>query len=49
MVNLYKNTREDAGIGVRHIPMTIPVATEMGRYNRALEKFPHRFRIRDAG
>jgi hypothetical protein len=32
MVNLYTNPQEDASIGVRHIPMAVPVIAAAGEY-----------------
>jgi arylsulfatase len=40
MFNLYTNPQEDDMIGVRHIPLGIPLLTEMQRYQAVLQKFP---------
>ena len=38
--NLYTNPQEDDAIGIRHIPMLIPLMSEMARYQAVLKKFP---------
>jgi len=40
MINLYTNPQQDVSIGVRHIPMAVPVMGEMARY-RDVGHFPH--------
>jgi arylsulfatase len=45
MVNLYTNPQEDASIGVRHIPMTVPVVTAAGDYMKELVKYPPQFKV----
>jgi arylsulfatase len=40
MFNLYTNPQEDDMIGVRHIPLGLPLLTEMQRYEAVLQKFP---------
>lgn len=45
MVNLYTNPREDAGTGIRHIPMMVPVAQTAGWYMAELFKYPPKFKI----
>jgi arylsulfatase A-like enzyme len=43
--NLYTNPEEDVSIGVRHIPMTIPVIAAAGDYLKELIKYPPEFKI----
>lgn len=43
MVNLYTNPKEDVSIGVRHLPLTVPVGYALGDYMLELEKFPPKF------
>jgi arylsulfatase A-like enzyme len=45
MVNLYTNPQEDASIGVRHIPMAVPVIGAAGDYMKELVKYPPQFKI----
>src|SRR5215510_12023002 len=45
MVNLYSNPQEDASIGVRHIPMVVPVIGAAGAYMKELIKYPPQFKI----
>jgi len=45
MVNLYTNPQEDVSIGIRHLPMTVPVASTAGWYLEQLVKFPPQFKI----
>jgi hypothetical protein len=45
MLNLYTNPQEDDMIGVRHIPLGIPLLPEMQRYQAVLQKFPPSTRI----
>jgi arylsulfatase A-like enzyme len=45
MVNLYTNPQEDVNIGIRHIPMTVPVAGMAGAYLEDLVKYPPQFKI----
>jgi arylsulfatase len=45
MVNLYTNPQEDVSIGIRHIPMTVPVANLAGWYMQELIKYPPQFKI----
>ena len=49
VTNLYTNPREDVSVGVRHIPITIPLATEGTRYAEVLKKFPPRIKVSFAG
>lgn len=44
--NLYTNPQEDDSIGVRHIPMTVPLKDEVARYMEVLKKFPSRIQIK---
>jgi arylsulfatase len=43
--NLYTNPQEDVSIGVRHIPMAVPVLGAAGDYMRTLIKYPPQFKI----
>jgi arylsulfatase len=45
MINLYTNPQQDASIGVRHIPMAVPVMYEAGRYREVLKKYPPQFKV----
>jgi arylsulfatase len=45
MFNLYTNPQEDESIGIRHIPMGIPLTDEIGRYQGVLKKFPPKYQI----
>ena len=40
MFNLYTNPQEDDHIGIRHIPMGVPLQTEMIAYKEILKKYP---------
>ncbi len=44
-VNLYTNPQEDVSVGVRHIPMTVPVIAATGDYMKELIKYPPQFKI----
>ena len=43
--NLYTNPQEDVSIGVRHIPMMVPVVGTAGWYIGELVKYPPQFKI----
>ena len=43
--NLYTNPQEDVSIGVRHIPMMVPVIGTAGWYMKELVKYPPQFKI----
>jgi len=45
MVNLYTNPQEDASIGVRHIPASVPLIGTAGDYMKELMKYPPQFKI----
>jgi len=45
MFNLYTNPQEDASVGIRHIPMTVPVAGTAAWYLQELVKYPPQFKI----
>lgn len=45
MFNLYTNPQEDESIGIRHIPMGLPLIDEIGRYQAVLKKFPPKYQI----
>ena len=44
-VNLYTNPQEDVSIGIRHIPMAVPVMGAAGEYMKELIKYPPQFKI----
>ena len=44
-VNLYTNPQEDVSIGIRHIPMAVPVMAAAGEYMKELIKYPPQFKI----
>jgi arylsulfatase A-like enzyme len=46
MFNLYTNPQEDDSVGIRHIPMTLPLQTELERYKGVLKKFPPNIQIK---
>ncbi|MCS5712235.1 sulfatase-like hydrolase/transferase [Candidatus Berkiella aquae] len=46
MYNLYTNPQENDGIGIRHIPIGVPLQTEMQRYNEVLKKYPPHIQIK---
>jgi arylsulfatase len=43
--NLYTNPQEDVSVGLRHIPMSVPVNTAAGWYLQELIKYPPQFKI----
>jgi len=45
VTDLYTNPQEDVSVGIRHIPMTIPVFGEVARYRKVLEKYPPQIKI----
>jgi len=45
LINLYTNPQEDINIGVRHIPMSVPVIGTFGWYMGELIKYPPQFKI----
>ena len=45
VTNLYTNPQEDVSIGIRHIPITIPLMGEGARYAEVLKKYPPRIKI----
>ncbi|MFJ1267900.1 sulfatase-like hydrolase/transferase [Legionella lytica] len=44
--NLYTNPQEDESIGIRHIPLGLPLLNEMNRYKAVLKQFPPRVQIK---
>jgi arylsulfatase A-like enzyme len=44
-INLYTNPQQDVSIGIRHIPMMVPVMHEAGRYFEVLKKYPPNFKV----
>jgi arylsulfatase A-like enzyme len=45
VVNLYTNPKEDVPAGLRHIPMSVPLAGAAGSYIKDLIKYPPQFKI----
>ncbi len=45
MVNLYTNPQEDESVGIRHLPMAVPVGNGLGAYLLELAKYPPKFQI----
>ena len=48
-INLYTNPQQDVSVGVRHIPITVPLIAEYGRYREVLKRYPPNFKIGFAG
>lgn len=46
MFNLYTNPQEDDSIGIRHLPMGLPLMNEFDRYEAVLKKFPKYIQIK---
>ena len=44
-MNLYTNPKEDVPAGLRHIPMSVPLAGAAGWYMKELIKYPPQFKI----
>jgi arylsulfatase len=49
VTNLYTNPQEDISVGIRHIPITVPVLGEITRYTQVLKKYPPKLVIGFAG
>jgi hypothetical protein len=45
VVNLYTNSQEDVSVGIRHIPMAVPVFGTAAWYMKELIKYPPEFKI----
>ncbi|MFC2149245.1 sulfatase-like hydrolase/transferase [Candidatus Auribacterota bacterium] len=45
VVNLYTDPQEDVSIGVRHLPITVPLFSEADRYKEVLKKYPAQEKI----
>ncbi len=45
MFNLYTNPQEDDHIGIRHIPMGVPLMNEMDMYKEILKKYPSKVQV----
>jgi arylsulfatase len=43
--NLYTDPKEEESIGIRHIPMGVPILAETARYDEVLKKFPLRIKV----
>ena len=46
MVNLYTDPQEDDHIGIRHIPIGVPLNEEFSRYAKVLQKYPGRVQVK---
>ncbi|TKV05155.1 sulfatase-like hydrolase/transferase [Citrobacter sp. wls619] len=46
MFNLYTNPQEDESVGVRHIPMGVPLQDEAHNYMEILKKYPPKVQIK---
>jgi arylsulfatase len=44
-VNLYTNPQEDVSVGIRHIPVSVPLIGATGIYMKELIKYPPQFKI----
>ena len=44
-INLYTNPQQDVSIGVRHIPILVPVMAEGARYFEVLKKYPTKAKV----
>jgi arylsulfatase A-like enzyme len=47
--NLYTNPKEDENVGVRHIPMGMPLMAETERYGAVLKKYPPQTKVGFSG
>jgi arylsulfatase A-like enzyme len=45
IVNLYTNPQEDVSVGIRHIPMAVPLGTTAGWYMKELFEYPPQFKV----
>ena len=45
VTNLYTNPQEDTSVGIRHIPITVPLFTEIDRYQGVLKKYPPQMKV----
>ncbi len=45
VTNLYTNPQEDTSVGIRHIPITMPLLAEITRYQGVLKKFPPQVKV----
>jgi arylsulfatase A-like enzyme len=45
VTNLYTNPQEDTSVGIRHIPVSVPLLAEGDRYRGVLKKFPPKIKI----
>jgi hypothetical protein len=43
--NLYTNPQEDESIGIRHIPLAVPLGETAGWYLKELFEYPPQFKI----
>ena len=49
VTNIYTNPQEDTSVGIRHIPITVPVLSEITRYMAVLKKYPPKTIVGFAG
>jgi hypothetical protein len=45
MFNLYTDPKEDVSIGIRHLPMAVPVLGAASSYMKELIKYPPQFKV----
>ena len=45
MFNLYTNPQEDDAVGIRHIPLGVPLNAELAAYQAILKKYPGKVQI----
>ena len=45
IVNLYTNPQEDVSVGIRHIPMAVPLGETAGWYMKELFEYPPQFKV----
>jgi arylsulfatase len=48
-INLYTNPQQDVSVGVRHIPVAVPLIAEAARYREVLKNYPPKFKVGFAG
>jgi arylsulfatase len=48
-INLFTNPQQDVSVGVRHIPITVPLIGEYARYREVLKKYPPKVKVGFAG
>jgi arylsulfatase len=48
-INLWTNPQQDVSVGIRHIPITVPLLAEAARYREVLKNYPPKFKVGFAG